>query len=206
VFLSNSRGPETLYDLARKLGPNAHARTVDHAVEASDLVIVAIPLDRYETLPAARIAHRTVIDATNYIPHRDISIAEELVGIRVPGQLLQRHLAGATVVKAFSNIYSGHLHALARPLGATDRSALPLAGDGETAKQQVAELLNEIGWDFVDTGPLTESARFDVGTPVFVRPYLADPSGSDTEWGARMTTDPGKPLNTTQVQDLLDKA
>jgi predicted dinucleotide-binding enzyme len=37
------------------------------------------------------------------------------------------------VVKLFNNITYWHLRSLARPTGATDRSALPIAGDDPAA-------------------------------------------------------------------------
>ena len=74
-------------------------------------------------------------------------------------------------MKAFNNINSRHLRALPRPAGAADRSVLPIAGNDPGAKKQAAELLSLLGYDSVDMGPLTESWRSQVGTPVFCAPY-----------------------------------
>ena len=52
-----------------------------------------------------------------------------------------------------------------------DRSALPIAGDDSGAKKHAAELLSLLGFDAVDMGPLAESWRSQVGTPVFCAPY-----------------------------------
>ena len=65
-------------------------------------------------------------------------------------------LVGAHVVKGFNNIYFKHLATLARPAGATDRTALPIAGDDADAKRTVTEFLDRIGYDTVDVGPLAE--------------------------------------------------
>ncbi|PWD49880.1 NADP oxidoreductase [Serinibacter arcticus] len=203
VFLSNSRGPETLADLAAELGDRVHASTVREAVAASDVVVVSIPLGRYRDLPADAFEGRLVLDATNFIPFRDADVADLAAAAPSPSHLLQDFLPGADVVKAFSNIYSGHLLALARPAGSKDRSALPVAGDISAAKVRATELLNLLGWDAVDAGPLVGCSRFEVGRPVFVKAYMADPSGSGEDWGARMTTDPGKPLPAHRVRELL---
>jgi 8-hydroxy-5-deazaflavin:NADPH oxidoreductase len=74
-------------------------------------------------------------------------------------------------VKAFNNINYKHLRALPRPEGAADRTVLPIAGNDPGAKKQAAELVSLLGFDSVDMGPLTESWRSQVGTPVFCAPY-----------------------------------
>jgi hypothetical protein len=52
----------------------------------------------------------------------------------------------------FNNITFWHLASLARAAGATDRSALPIAGDDPAAKAGVTEFLDAIGYDTVDAG------------------------------------------------------
>ena len=44
VVLSNSRGPETLADLAAELGPRASAATSGEAAAAGDIVVVTVPV------------------------------------------------------------------------------------------------------------------------------------------------------------------
>jgi predicted dinucleotide-binding enzyme len=81
----------------------------------------------------------------------------------------------------FNNITHWHLEALARPAGASDRSALPIAGDDPAAKAAVAGFVDAIGYDTVDTGPLASGGRrFQFGTGAFVAPYggLSDTRGS----------------------------
>ncbi len=63
------------------------------------------------------------------------------------------------MVKVFNNITSWHLRSLARPAGATDRSALPIAGDDPAAKAAVTRFLDAIGYDTVDAGPLGSGGR-----------------------------------------------
>ena len=75
------------------------------------------------------------------------------------------------VVKALNNILSRHLRSLARPHGAADRSALPVAGDDEPAKATVTAFLDSIGYDAVDAGALADSWRLEPGTPVYLGPY-----------------------------------
>jgi len=170
AVLSNSRGPETLEDLARELGPLARAGTGAEAA-AADIVVVSIPLRAYPTVPAGPLAGKTVIDTNNYYPQRDGHIAELDSGAETSSGLLQRHLSGSHVVKAFNNIFYKHLLSLARPAGAADRTFLPIAGDDPAAKQAVAAFLDSIGYGAVDAGSLADSWRQEPGTPVYGAPY-----------------------------------
>jgi hypothetical protein len=170
VVLSNSRGPQTLHDLAAELGPLARAGTGEQAA-ASDIVVVAIPVRAYGSLPAGPLAGRTVIDAGNYYPRRDGQLADLDSGAITSSGLLQRDLPGSSVVKAFNNIFFRHLRALARPAGAADRTFLPIAGDDPDAKSAVTAFLDSIGYGTVDAGPLAESWRQEPGTPAYGAPY-----------------------------------
>jgi 8-hydroxy-5-deazaflavin:NADPH oxidoreductase len=171
VVLSNSRGPETLEQLVTELGPLATAGTSEQAAEAGDLVVVSVPVKAFGDIPAKPLAGKPVLDTGNYYPPRDGHIAELDTGALTSSGLLQRHLPEAQVVKVFNNIFFSHLRYLARPHGADDRSALPIAGDDAAAKAAVTAFLDSIGYDAVDDGSLTDSWRQEPGTPVYGTPY-----------------------------------
>lgn len=183
VVLSNSRGPETLADLVAELGPHARAGTAAEAAEAGDVVVVTIPLQGYGQVPVEPLDGKVVIDTMNYYPTRDGVIPELEDESTTTSELLQRHLPGSHVVKAFNNIYFEHLGALGRPSGAPNRSALAIAGDDEGAKALVTGLLDELGYDTVDLGPLAEGWRTQRDTAAYAVLYAADPS--DWSAGAR---------------------
>jgi 8-hydroxy-5-deazaflavin:NADPH oxidoreductase len=171
VVLSNSRGPETLAELAAELGPLAAPATAEQAAEAGDLVLVSVPVKAFGDIPVRPLAGKPVMDTGNYYPQRDGHIAELDTGALTSSGLLQRDLRGAHVVKVFNNIYFKHLRWLARPSGAPDRSALPIAGDVAAAKAAVTAFLDSIGYDAVDVGRLAASWRQEPGTPVYGSPY-----------------------------------
>lgn len=178
VVLGNSRGPETLTDTVARLGPRASAATSAGAAEA-ELVVVAVPVKAFPGLPAAALAGKTVIDASNYGPERDGPIPELDDGSLGSSELLARHLPDARVVKAFNNIFYKHLLSLARAPSAADRSYLPIAGDSAPAKAAVTDFLESIGYRVVDAGRLTDGWRQATGTPVWGTPYgpYSDPQG-----------------------------
>ena len=186
VLLSNSRGPDTLKDLAAELGPLARATTGREAAEGGELVVVTIPLRAFPSVPARPLAGKVVIDTCNYYPQRDGQIPELDSGALTSSELIQRHLPESAVVKAFNNIYYRHLASLARPSGAADRSYLPIAGDDAAAKVAVTGFLDLIGYGAIDAGPLAEGWRQQPGTPVYGAPYgsFQDEKGSPASAGA----------------------
>jgi 8-hydroxy-5-deazaflavin:NADPH oxidoreductase len=180
VVVSNSRGPETLAELAAELGPLATAGTADQAAEAGDLVVVSVPVKAFGEISVKPLAGKPVLDTGNYYPQRDGHLAELDTGALTSSGLLQRDLPDAQVVKVFNNIFFRHLASLARPRGAEDRSALPIAGDSAAAKAAVTAFLDSIGYDAVDAGPIADSWRQEPGTPVYGTPYgpLSDEAGT----------------------------
>lgn len=175
VSVANSRGPDTLKDLARETG--AKPVTINEAARAGELVIVTIPMKNLSKLPRnlfeGTFEGVVVIDTNNYYPQqRDGRIAEiedGMIESRYVEQQLHR-----PVVKAFNNIYAEHLMKLGKPGGSPGRIALPVAGDDEKAKLLVMRLVDELGFDPVDAGGLDESWRQQPDTPVYATDHDAE--------------------------------
>ena len=175
VLVANSRGPETLGELAKETG--AKAVTAKEAARASEVVIVTIPEGHIPELPKDLFAgvpeNVVVVDTGNYYPrHRDGRIGEIEAGLTesrwVEGQL------GRSVVKAFNNVYARHLLEKGSPAGTSDRIALPVAGDDPKVKAVVMNLVDQLGFDAVDAGGLDESWRQQPGTPVYATDFNAE--------------------------------
>ena len=168
VVVANSRGPDTLRDLATASG--AKAVTVDDAVRDKALVIVSIPekniakLSR-ELLAAAR-DDTVIVDTGNYYPQQRDGRIDDIERGSTESRWVAKQL-GRPVVKAFNNIYAKHLMERGKPRGAAGRIALPVAGDDPRAKRLVMQLVEELGFDAVDAGDLDESWRQQPGTPVY---------------------------------------
>lgn len=202
VVLANSRGPESLTGLVRELGERARAGTPSEAAGFADQVVVAIPLNRYRDLPVTSLTGKVVLDTGNYYPHRDGRIAELDSEQLTAGELAQKYLAGATVVKAFNNILARHIPLLARPAGAADRSALPIAGDDPQAKAAAAAMIDRLGFDTVDAGDLAEAWRFEPEAAAYTQAYAADPESLAENY----LTDPGAPRSAEGLRTLLAEA
>ncbi len=163
VTVANSRGPQTLADLAEETG--AVPGTVKDAV-AGDVVVIAVPLRAVPDLPADAFDGKVVIDANNYYPQRDGHIASLDAKRVTSSRWVADLLPGARVVKVFNTIYAQHLMEDGRPAGQTSRVALPVATDDADAKRTVLALVDELGFDAVDAGGLDDSWRQEPETPV----------------------------------------
>jgi predicted dinucleotide-binding enzyme len=174
VAVANSRGPDSLSELAAELGERAHAAAVEDAASFGELVLVAIPFGRYRELPAAQLAGRTVMDATNYYPQRDGHFAEIDDDSTTSTELLAAHLPGAHVVKAFNTLNWKVLLEQGDAAAGDQRIALFIAGDDQDGKDRVAALIEQIGFAPVDTGSLAAGGRRQqAGGPLFGKPTTA---------------------------------
>ena len=172
VAIANSRGPASLQELARETG--ARPVTIEEVVQGAELVVVAIPLAQVASLPARLFADAPpgliVVDTSNYYPReRDGRIAEVEGGLTESGWVQRR--IGHRVVKAFNPILAQHLLENGRPAGTPDRIALAVAGDDAGQKSVVARLLDDIGFDAVDAGTISESWRQQPGTPGYLQDF-----------------------------------
>jgi 8-hydroxy-5-deazaflavin:NADPH oxidoreductase len=174
VVLSNSQGPDSLAGLVSKLGPKAGAATPAGAAAAADFAIAAIPITTVDQVPVEPLAGKVVIATINYFPQLGRVAAIEDGTTTAPG-VLQAHLPTSKVVRAFSMVDAADMSGDGHPAGDPRRRALALAGDDGAAKQLVAALYDEFGFDALDIGGLHESWRLDPGQPAFVtRQNLAE--------------------------------
>ena len=167
VTIANSRGPETLRDLAAETG--ARAVTATEAARSGDIVVVTIPEKAVPHLPKDLFAgvpqDVVVVDTGNYYPARDgriDAIENGQAESAWVGEQLRR-----PVVKAFNNIGFQSLLEKGRPKGEQGRIALPVAADLSPAREKVMRLVDELGFDPVDAGSLDDSWRQQPGTPAY---------------------------------------
>ena len=172
VVIANSRGPETLSKIAQKTG--ATPVNIAEVANGVDMLVIAIPMKNVPSLPTTLLAGLPVtspiIDTGNYYPLRDGIIPEIDKGM-VESEWTS-HILGRPVIKAFNNIVADSLLRKGLPKGSKNRIALPVSGDDVRAKELVIALLDQIGFDAMDAGPLSESWHHQPGTPA----YCPDPT------------------------------
>src|ERR1700735_2226392 len=136
AIISNSRGPASLADLARALGPSITPGTREQAA-AQDIVLVAV---NWSKLPTALtglpdFGGRIVIDANNPIEAPRFQPAD-LQG-RLSSEVFAGYAPGARVVKAFNPLPAAIL--AEDPAAPGGRRVLFFAGSDSPAKAEVAD-------------------------------------------------------------------
>jgi predicted dinucleotide-binding enzyme len=156
VILSNSRGPASLVERVRELGPLVKTGTREEAA-AQPIVLVAV---NWSKLPAALaglpdFAGRIVIDANNPI-EAPLFKGVDLHG-RTSSAVFSELVPGARVVKAFNHLQPQLI--CADPGREGGRRVLFFSGDDPQARETVGGLINRLGFFGIDLGMLDVGAR-----------------------------------------------
>src|ERR1700744_3291153 len=147
ALIANSRGPESLAELTKTLGPNVVAASRMEALKA-DVVVLAAPWMALKDMLAAAPAWngRIVIDATNPLDYLDPNSPEAQdstnplakygvkpvdIGNRTSSEIVAEFVPGAKVVKAFNHVSSSVLQS---PQAAGGQRILFISGDDQAAK------------------------------------------------------------------------
>jgi hypothetical protein len=195
VKMANSRGPESLKDLAAKTG--AIPASVEQVVQDVDMLFIAVPQKAIPELPKGLLnkakQETIVIDVGNYYPFRDGRI-DELENGLTESVWVERQI-GWPVVKVLNTVIAKALAEAGRPAGSRDRVAFPISGDNSKAKEIVAQLIDRIGFDSVDGGTIAESWRQQPGSPA----YCTNPTKQELELWLKKVDRPSLTTNREKV-------
>jgi len=168
VRVANRRGPQSLQEFAKQTG--TIASTVEDAATHAEVIMIALPFKDIPSLPKPLFKDLpdsvTIVDVSNYYPSWRDGPIPEVEADPAESEWVERQI-GRPVVKAFNSITSDSLQNLGEPVGSSDRIALPLAGDRVEDKKKVAKLINDLGFDELDIGSLSQSWRQQPGTPAY---------------------------------------
>ena len=156
VQIANSRGPETLADLATELGSVVTPVTIEQAVDA-DVIVFAVGSVAFKDVAALRDdwSGKVVIDVTNafMLP---VEVQEAEFHGRVTSEVNAERVAGGKLVKAFNQLPA---KALLAPVPDGGRRVIFVSSDHDDASATVATLAEELGFAPIEVGRLAEGGR-----------------------------------------------
>jgi predicted dinucleotide-binding enzyme len=133
---------------------NVRTASVEQAIAAADVVIIALPYDAALELAASpSLNGKIVVDISN-------PVKADFSGLSIghttsAAEEIQQAAKGARIVKAFNTIFAG---VFAAPVAATAVVPVFLAGNDEAAVDAVADLVAKAGFASEKTGTL-DAAR-----------------------------------------------
>ena len=174
VAISGSGTADRIALIVEVLAPGARPVSTEEAVGHADLIVLAVPMHRFRELPRDLFAGKILIDAMNYweeIDGVDQELATAPAGTSI---VVQEWFPSARVVKSLNHITYYKFDADRRPHGAPGRIAIAAAGDDRAAVAAVMQLIDKLGFDAVDAGPLEAGRALEPDGPVFGVSYSAD--------------------------------
>jgi predicted dinucleotide-binding enzyme len=173
VAMSGSGPAERIALTVDILAPGARATTTEEVVRHAGIIVLAVPTHRFRGLPRDLFAGKVLIDSMNYWEPIDGVDDELAVAPDGTSVVVQAFFPSARVVKSLNQLGYHDLEEGRRPRGAPDRVAVAAAGDDESALAEVLQLVDDLGFDAVEAGPLVAGAALGPGGPAFGVAYTA---------------------------------
>ena len=174
VAISASGPAEDIALTVEVLAPGAHADTTEEVVRYADVIVLAVPTHRFRELPRDLFAGKILVDAMNYWPPVDGDDPELSSAPAGTSMIVQERFPTARVVKSLNQLGYHQLEENQRAKGAPDRIAIGAAGDDRLAVRTVMRLLDTLGFDAVDAGPLENGVHLQPDGSPIATTYSAD--------------------------------
>ena len=181
-----ARNPESAsVKAAQSKNSDLVVKPVGDAISEADVIFLATPYEMNEPAlkSAGDLSGKILVDCTNPVsPNLEHGLSSETSG----AETVQQLVPAAKVVKAFTiygfeNFQDTHYpgyHFGAQSL----KPAMLIAGDDIAAKATVGELCEQLGWEIVDTGPLSMSLHLEHMTLLWIKMARVQGRGADFVW------------------------
>jgi 8-hydroxy-5-deazaflavin:NADPH oxidoreductase len=166
TLIAASGEPDEIALLVDVMAPGAVPAHAFDLTRDADIVILALPLSKLHTIKPEPLDGKIVVDAMNYWPPVD-GVIPEFENDAPSSLAVAAVLPRARIVRGLSHLGYHQLDEDARPVAASDRHAMAIAGDDLDALSQVAALVDDLGFDPVIAGGLGISACFGPGSAAF---------------------------------------
>jgi len=173
VRIAGSPRQTALELLVGVVAPGALVASPEDLVAASDVVIVAVPFGKAGTVPWSSFDGRIVVDAMNYWPPIDGRLPEVDADPRSTSEQHESRNPSMRLVKSLNHLGYHDMEDDALPPGDPLRRALAVVGDDPDARAVLAGIIDAIGFDAVDGGPLANGRVLEPGHPAFGRELSA---------------------------------
>lgn len=159
VYGSRSPQAEKTRKLVKSTGPDATAKLPAGAAANAEIIVMAVPAEvAVEVLiRLGDTAGKIIIDPTNAFAFSKDNLAYRTISGSM-GELLQAAAPEARVVKALNSV---NYRVMIDPKLAGGPITVPLAGNDPGAKQKVADLMHELGFETADLGPIAYSRELE---------------------------------------------
>ena len=156
VAIANKRGPEAVELIAKQLGSQIVASSLDEALEA-DIILFAVQFLNFKDVGSAMPdwTGKIVVDVTNaaFLPQEVQD--RELQG-RLSSEVNAERVPGAKLVKAFNQL---PMQVLSSPVPNGGKRVVFISSDHEDASANVATLAGGLGFAPIEVGKIGEGGR-----------------------------------------------
>jgi predicted dinucleotide-binding enzyme len=152
VYGSRDSTRDDVTALVARTGDSASAISPAEAAAAASIVVLAVPGELVETITRSlgNLDRKIIIDPTNPLRRNDDGLFEMAVETS-NGEIIQAAAPGAYVVKAFNAL---NWRTMVDPGSSGGPVTIPLVGDNDAAKDTVAALVEGMGLEAIDLGPI----------------------------------------------------
>ena len=154
VVFSYSRGQDKLEELARSAGRSARAGSPREAARDADIILLAVHWSRIDDVlrQAGGMTGKVVVTCSLPMNAADTELV--IAHTSSGAEELAHRAPGARIVAAFTTVPSEVLFGVFAARRKPNRPSLVYCGDDSGSKLVAAELIQDVGFDPVDVGPL----------------------------------------------------